>query len=440
MTDTATRLEHRYEPRGACLNLFLDRSPEIIVSGPAGTGKSRACLEKVHGMLLANEHAKGLMVRKTMVSLRATALQTYKNDVAKEARSTNAVKWFGGSTEDPPGYRYRETGSFLGVAGMNEPTRIMSSEWDVIYVQEAIELSRLDWESLSTRLRNGQISFQQLIGDTNPSTPTHWIKQSANEGGLRLLESRHEDNPTLVRPDGTYTVRGHQYLARLDKLTGARKLRLRNGLWVSAEGIIFEGWDEAVHLVDRFPIPDSWTRWWTIDFGYIHPFVLQCWAEDDDGRLYRYREIFMTGRLVEDHAKQILSIVRPDGVWAEPKPRAIICDHDAEGRATFERHVGMATVPAIKKVIEGLQVTTSRFRVAGDGKPRLVYLRDSLVERDPELVLKMAPCCTEEEIPGYVWADTAKEQPVKEGDDGCDATRYMVAHRDLGSQPRVRHM
>jgi len=52
------------------------------------------------------------------------------------------------------------------------------------------------------------------------------------------------------------------------------------------------------------------------------------------------------------------------------------------------------------------------------------------------------PACTLEEVPGYIWDLGAgkgkREQPVKELDDGMDATRYVVAHRDLGGTYRVR--
>jgi phage terminase large subunit len=37
-----------YQPRGAARALLLSRAPEVLAAGPAGTGKSRACLEKVH--------------------------------------------------------------------------------------------------------------------------------------------------------------------------------------------------------------------------------------------------------------------------------------------------------------------------------------------------------------------------------------------------------
>ena len=96
-------------------------------------------------------------------------------------------------------------------------------------------LSEDDWESLTTRLRNGAMPYQQLLADTNPDAPTHWLKRRCDAGRTLLLESRHEDNPSVTA----------DYLARLDRLTGARLWRLRHGRWVSAEGVVYEGWDPA---------------------------------------------------------------------------------------------------------------------------------------------------------------------------------------------------
>ena len=85
----------------------------------------------------------------------------------------------------------------------------------------------------------------------------------------------------------------------------------------------------------------------------------------------------------------------------------------------------MATVPADKRVKPGLDAVEARFR-----SDRLFFLQGSLVERDQRLVDARKPSVTEEEIGGYVW-DANKEQPVKEDDDGCDGTRYVVSHFDL---------
>jgi len=457
---TAAGLTHQYRPRGAAKALMECRDPELLLSGPAGTGKSRACLEKLHLLMLLNPGARGLIVRKTLASLGSTALVTFREHVAKEALANGTVNWYGGSPQVAPSYRY-SNGSVIVVGGMDRATRVMSSEYDVVYVQEAIELTLTDWESITTRLRNGRISFQQIIADTNPDTPAHWLKGRCDAGTTRMVESRHEDNPVLVDDQGQLTDIGRAYIGKLDNLTGVRYHRLRRGLWVAAEGVIYETYDPAVHLVDRVPLPAGWTRYWAVDFGYTNPFVCQCWAEDPDGRLWLEWEVYHTQRLVEDHAITILDQVsRPDPdyrhpagrpryahhgrTWTGPKPRAIVCDHDAEDRATLERHLGMSTVAAHKSVSDGIQGVQTRLRPAGDGRPRLLLMRDAVVERDPALVDASKPTCTAEEFPGYVWDTGAgkapKEQPFKADDHGMDAMRYLVAEVDLSARPRVRFL
>lgn len=450
--------EHRYVPRGTAVTLFESRAPEILVSGPAGTGKSRACLEKLHLLALRHPGMRGLILRKTQVSLSSTALNTWRKYVIPEALVAGLVWFYGGSGEEPAQYRY-DNGSSIAVGGMDNPTKIMSSEYDVIYVQEATELTLTDWESATTRLRNGVISFQQLIADCNPDVPTHWLKVRADSGATLLLESRHEENPLYFDALGQLTAKGVDYIGKLDALTGVRHLRLRKGMWAAAEGMIYEEYDSAVHLIDRFPIPDNWTRWWAVDFGYTNPQVIQWWAQDPDGRLYLYREIYFTKRTVDVHAAQALAQVRrprpgldrdpdpkvaADWEWTEPRPRAIVCDHDAEGRAVLERELGMSTVAATKKVTEGIQAVQQRLRLVGDGKPRLYLLRDSLVERDEDLADLRKPTCTVEEVVAYIW-DTAagkppKETPRKVDDHGMDAARYVVAEIDLAARPRIRVM
>ena len=423
----ATRPKHDFRVRGACKSAFLSRSSEVLVSGPAGTGKSRAILEKIHLMAMMNPNSRYLIVRKTHASMANSAMVTWQKEVIVEALLSGEVTYFGGSAREQ-GYYYKN-GSFVGTAGMDKNSKIMSSQYDVIYVQEAIELTEDDWEALTTRLRNGVVSFQQIIGDTNPAEPTHWLKRRSEDGRLLMLYSTHTDNPRWYE-DGILTADGAAYIERLGNNTGVRRARFLEGKWVAAEGIIYEDFDPNVHLKYRFDIPQAWTRWWSVDFGFTHPFVLQCWAEDPDGRLYLYREIYQTKGLVENHAKNILAIVAPGGKWIEPRPRAIVTDHDAEGRGTLEKYLGMHTVAAHKAVTEGIQAVQARLKVAADGKPRLCVLRDSVVHRDPMQVESKKPASTEEEFSGYVWQDN-KEAPVKEADDGMDAMRYIVAHRDL---------
>ena len=151
--------------------------------------------------------------------------------------------------------------------------------------------------------------------------------------------------------------------------------------------------------------------------------------------MWVYRQLYKTKQLVEDHAREIRKLSNWGAPGGDPLPRAIICDHDAEDRATLERHLGLTTIPAYKNVSAGIQAVASRFRVAGDGKPRILIVRDSLVQRDPDLAEGKQPTCLEEEPESYVW-DIRQgmkhgEQPVKESDHALDALRYLVANLDL---------
>lgn len=470
---TKKLVEHIYEPRGACKEVMECRDEEVLISGSAGTGKSRACLEKILAVCSATPNVRALILRKTARSLGSTALVTWRNFVVKEALQTGWVTYYGGSQQEAAQYRFKN-GSTVTIGGLDNPMRVMSSEYDIVYIQEATEITVEDLEMVKTRLRNWTISFQQVIMDCNPNSDQHWLylRATGKEKITTLFISTHEDNPRLfdLLPDGTYQVtdRGAKYIAILDKLTGVRYKRLRLGMWVSAEGIIYEEFNRAVHVIpwdydeegNRLPLPLDWERYWVIDFGYSHPFVLKCYAEDpEDGALYCYREIHMTQRIVEEHASQIMSIVTRDVTtewfdhfnkvmrkkttteWIEPKPVAVICDHDAEGRKTFERHTGLGTVAANKAVSEGIDLVKARYKVDEYGLARLYYMDDILVEVDEWLVENLLPVDSLGEIGGYAWkfnkAGKPLDEPVKESDDGMDCDRYLVMHKDYRGAPRA---
>lgn len=423
-----------YHARGAARVLWRDRSPECLLSGPAGTGKSRACLEKLHACALRWPGIRGLIVRKTRESLTESALVTFETKVLPEG---SPIVW-GAQRNTRQVYRY-PNGSEVIVAGLKQAGRdmtqkVMSTEFDLIYVQEAIELLEDEWEKLTTRLRNGVMPFQQIIADTNPDAPTHWIKAREARGALVVHESRHEDNPTLFRSDGTLTPFGTTYISRLDALTGVRHDRLRKGKWVQAEGVVYPGFDRAIHLIDPFPIPDTWRRVRSIDFGYTNPFCCQWWAIDHDGRMYLYRELYHTRRTVKVHAEAIRRL----GIGE--KIAYTVADHDAEDRATL-RECRIPTLAAKKDRRRGIQAVEERIKVQGDGKPRLFVFRNALVERDEALAEARLPLCTAEEFDSYVWpkgvdGKPMKEDPVDAYDHGMDALRYAVLSVDRQTPPQ----
>jgi phage terminase large subunit len=243
---------------------------------------------------------------------------------------------------------------------------------------------------------------------------------------MKMYNSHHEDNPVLydhVKKD--WTPFGVSYIAKLDMLTGVRKKRYRYGIWAAAEGMIYTEWNPDVHMIDHFKVPADWLRIWLVDFGFTNPFVWQCWAVNPDGICYRTAELYRTQLLVED-ACAVIKAWRIEN--DEPAPVKIICDWDAEDRATFERHMGMETIAASKSVSDGIQAVKSMLKIQENHKPRIMYMRDSSIEVDQNLVEAMKPFSSEQEFESYEWSSSKKEQPRKEDDHGMDLVRYLAQY------------
>lgn len=414
-----------YQPFGACADLWLCKAHEVILSGPAETGKTRAALEKLNLLLWKYPKAQAVMIRKQYADMPGSCIQTYEKKVLGETLSDDGpVTKYGG--EKPQFYNYPND-SRLWVGGLDHPGKTLSSERDFAYINQAEELTLEDWETLTTRVtgRAGNAPYSQVFGDCNPGSRTHWILERERAGKLKLLYSRHEDNPTLFDPaTGQITAQGKITLGILDDLTGLRHSRLRLGQWVSAEGQIYTDYDPALHLIEPFEIPADWRRYRCIDFGLVHPFVCGWWAEDGDGRLYLYRQIYMTGRTVATHAARIKELS------ASERIETTVCDHDAEDRQTLAEN-GIPNVAAKKDVLQGIGRVQDRLKRQADGRPRLFIFKNSLVEIDQGLKLERKPYAVEQEFDSYIWASTTKEQPVKEYDHGMDMARYMVMHLDV---------
>lgn len=437
------------ELRGAALELGACRDLEVCLEGPAGTGKTVGVLFKIHLLLLLYPGAKALVARKRNTDLAGSAMATYRDHILDEREG---IKYFGGNKVRPAAYEY-PNGSQLIVNGLDKPGKVKSWEFDIAYINEATECTVEDIEFVRSRLRHGKLPYHQLILDCNPDAPGHWLNQRMNDGLTRRMTSRHEDNPAYWDVNTKeWTQAGRNYIfGVLAGLTGVRLARNRYGIWAAAEGTVYEdSWDRARNIINKQAIPRDWPRYLAIDFGFTNPFVCLWGAIDPDGRIIIYRQIYRTKKLVEDHAKDIaiasgwFHLLPRDhprykdkpADWADPLPREIIADHaDAEGRATLEQHLHMITTPAVKSISTGIQSVSSRFRVAGDGRPRLMIVSGCLVERDEELARTKQPLCLEDEPDVYVWkkgADqSAKEEPVDANNHGLDALRYLVARFDL---------
>lgn len=403
-----------YTPYGAARDLWHMKAREVLMAGPAGTGKSRACLEKLNAAAMQRP-IRAAIVRKVRRSITQSAMVTFETKVLPQPSS---VRFHHEDQE----YRY-PNGARIIVGGLDDPEKIKSTEFDLIYVQEATELTELDWGMLLSRLRNGVLSYQQLMADCNPSDPQHWLKQRCDAGAAVMLESRHEDNPSVTA----------EYIATLDSLTGYLYKRLRLGLWVAAEGMYFEDWDPDVHTCKAFDPDPEWPRWLSVDYGFADPFCALWFARvPKDGTIYVYRELYATGMRDEQQAELIARRSVGERInWKILDP-SMFNERREQGKPSianvYAKHLG-EVLPGMNSRIAGWSVVRSAL-AHDEHPPRLRVMR----ERCPNL-LRTLPAMVKDPLDPEDLADKVNGQKTE--DHALDALRYgLVAEAQPVAQRR----
>lgn len=378
-------------------DLIHAHEPEVVAIGPAGTGKTYAACTKVHAIANDWPGARILMARKTLESLKSGALNTFINAVQPHRYG---VETFGGNKFFPAEFRY-PNGSVILVSGMDKAEKIMSAEFDLIFVNEVPELTENDWQALKTRLRNGVVPFQQLMGDGNPAGPRHWLNVRCNAGQTRRITSTHRDNPAYWDwRRGDWTEPGRQYIELiLGSLTGVQRKRLLDGVWAAAEGVVYP---EFVPEMIRETDTDDWTTYLAVDVGSQNPTVVLTCHVAGDGRVHVSREVYrrnMSSTEIVATIEAEADRAHPDLIYIDPSAKGYIMDLENDG------YIAEA---ADNDVLQGIQrvkgVLTGGFSI------------------DPACIH------TIDEFGAYAYPDNPKietDKPVKADDHAMDALRYL---------------
>jgi PBSX family phage terminase large subunit len=379
-----------YFPQGACRDLFFCLDPEVLIEGPAGTGKSLACLKRLDRNAVKYPGCRQLILRKTRESLTQSALVTFERHViipGGRVRFHTTLQ----------SYLY-PNGSAIVVGGLDKDTKVMSAEYDAVYVQEATELAEPEWETLTTRLRHGVIPHQQMIADCNPSSPNHWLNKRCNAGKTTRIVGTHEDNPVLWDArEQRWTDEGVAYMARLEALTGHRYQRLRLGKWVAAEGLVYPGFrPEQIQTVDC----EGWGTVMGLDLGTRNPTAMHVYRHAGD-RIHVESEFYRTGLGSEEIETEA------EARYHAAKAEWIVVDPSAAGLIVTLEKKGLKVKKAINDILVGISRVTSA-------------LPDLTV--DPSCVNMIA------EFESYAYATgqkTERDVPVKANDHALDELRYV---------------
>lgn len=382
---------------GAAKEFVKYQGAEAVIHGPAETGKTISALWKLHLCALKYPNASLVIARKVLSSTYSTVLQTFIKKVLVDEESWG-IKVYGG--EKAQWFDYGN-GARIWIAGLDKSSKILSAEHDIIYVNQAEEIEKADWETITTRTtgRAGNMPYAQTIGDANPGGSQHWILKRS---GLELYKSLHTDNPTLY-DDGVLTEQGKITIARLKALTGVRRKRLYSGLWVTAEGAVYDMFDSQLHVTERDS--EEFVTWYlAMDEGYTNPAVILLIGEDSDGRWHIAEEWYETGKLQEQ-------VIEQAGIMSEGRDVDLIAvDAAAAGLIAALINAGFPASAAKGRVLDGIWHIQDRLKVQDDKRPRLT----------------VEPACvnTINEFESYIWEE-GKDKPKKANDHAMDGVRYL---------------
>jgi PBSX family phage terminase large subunit len=296
------------------------------------------------------------------------------------------------------------------------------------------------WDMLGTRL---SVAGAQFFGTCNPAGPVHWLKRNwldraamwlTHDGELRRdivgdpvdlhrFSFVLADNPHLP-PDFVSSLK-RQYVGLFFK-------RYILGLWVPAEGAIFDMFDEKRHAVADLPLINRWISL-GIDHGTRNPLHGVICGLGSDRRLHITREwrwdSAQKRRQLSDveysrELRQWLTTVPvPQTQLKGVRPERTVVDPSATAFRVQLHNDGLPSIIADNSVIPGISTLSSLFTLD------LLDIHESCAE----LLL---------ELPGYCWDDKAAKKgedvPLKLADHGVDATRYAVHTTRSMWRPELR--
>jgi PBSX family phage terminase large subunit len=371
-----------------------------IWDGSVRSAKTTTSLLKLRELVrTAPEGGPGLLVGKTERTLWRNVIMPLQ-----EVFGTKHVRWTLGSAE---GRLFGRKVVGVGANDERAEQKIRGMTAAFIYGDELSLWPESFWNMALSRM---SLPGASLLGTTNPDSPNHYLRQKflAREHELDL-EHRHftlKDNPHLPA----------EFVAELEKeYTGLWRKRFIDGLWVLAEGVVYQQLDEELHLVDE--LPELIDHWCGIDYGTANPTVFLRLSLGVDGRVYVWDEwrwdSRAKGRQMTDKEYSDafhLWALRENGLWA---PRRIFIDPSASSFALQLYRDGVqGVIPADNAVLNGIRNLSTLL-----GLGRLKFHRPTTSGLWDELA-------------GYAWDEKAQlkgeDKPLKVDDHGPDALRYVI--------------
>lgn len=371
----------------------------IICDGSVRSGKTLCMAD---GFLLWSMHTfdgqKFAICGKTIESLRRNVILNLQDwmggilDIQEKRAENKLVITYRGKTNTYFLFGGRDESSYTLIQGITLAGVLLD------------EVALMPRSFVEQALARCSVSGSKFWFNCNPEGPEHWFYQEwikkCRERRALHLHFTMEDNLALDK----------EVRERYERMySGVFYDRYIRGLWVVAEGRIYDMFDKSKHVVVAPPGPCT-QYYISMDYGTQNPTAMLLWGKCS-GVWYLIKEYYYNGRekrvqkTDEEYYNDLMALV------GDLPIHAVIADPSAASMiACIRQHGRFFVKPADNAVLDGIRVTATALST---GK------------------IKICKCCTSTllEIEGYVWDDKAaqrgEDKPLKIKDHTMDAMRYF---------------
>jgi len=367
----------------------------LFFYGGRGGGKSKTAALDIaeRGWTIAG--LQTLVTRKTLPSLRITAMKDTLDAIEK-------LKIPGHFKKSEYTYYY-DNGSMIYFFPLFEQarrsTRLKSLDLNVIWAEEATEMTKLDFDEIKWTMRLP--GFRQMIFTFNPpENGNHWLykeyERQKAKGRARKIHFDIEDNPLLPEDE-------KQELRDLKGIDKGLYLRYAIGKW-GIDVIRNRVWTN-IHLG---VLEDKKPTFGGIDHGYSHPAAVHLFREKND-ELNVMDEIYVRRHQPEELGELIAQMLKDWNLKKSEFP--FHADSEDPAANDMLESMGFYIIPATKgpgSVNEGIEAVR-----------RLKVIVDE--EKCPNAW---------RELPAWIYKKDkdgkSTEKPVEFNDHCCATIRYAV--------------